>query len=635
MGNAYYSQLPPQASSVVIHRNYRNLTGVDFSSDAGNVGTQRAARGLNMYRTYSARLGECIQTRPGFRSLGRPDGGRINGIHRAVFAGGERVVVHAGSKLWLWEDYPCEFDGESCILLFDGANDERSRTFVMGGAMYFMDGENYLRYDGEGGFTDAAEFATVPITVTGRSAAGGGQVYQQVNMLTPRRKNSFTCDGRSLVYKLDAEDIDGGEVFVTLEGNRISDAYTVDYAAGEVVFNVPPAAADPVGTDNMIIEFSKTTEGYAERVKRSRCCAIYDDRIFISGNPLYKNYNFHSFAGDPCYFGDLSYYTIGGEEFAVNGLLVVFDQLLSLKQNKIFRQSGADSGDNLMSRVYPVVGGAECAGAVAPFGYANFLDDAVFISELGLEGMDRLSNAEMERYVGHRSARVDGCLQNEERLCDAFCAVYGGYLLVLINGAVYLADSRKVSGGQYEWFYWDNVGLGAEISPARVLFCDGDALFIGTQDGRIGRLNNDMLRADGSEELMSAAFIDDGGRAIKSLWAFCFDDFGRPNQYKTLLKKGNVIHARAFSHSSVKIGYRTDREHETLIGKINSGYFDFNDIDFEDFTFNTFDETDLVFKRKVKKFKRLQVIVYCDEPKKSFGIYSLVLAARVGGHYGR
>ena len=56
-------------------------------------------------------------------------------------------------------------------------------------------------------------------------------------------------------------------------------------------------------------------------------------------------------------------------------------------------------------------------------------------------------------------------------------------------------------------------------------------------------------------------------------------------------------------------------------------------MDFEDFTFNTFAETDIVFKKKVKKFKRLQIVLYSDEIAKPFGIYSLTKAATIGNYY--
>jgi hypothetical protein len=158
-------------------------------------------------------------------------------------------------------------------------------------------------------------------------------------------------------------------------------------------------------------------------------------------------------------------------------------------------------------------------------------------------------------------------------------------------------------------------------------------------------MNFDMTASTG--ELLSSAYTDDlkisndfaspncygQNLPIQSYWAFCYDDFNRPNEYKTLTKKGNVIHTRAMPRSVVKVAYRTDKEHETDITRLDTGYFDFNDLDFQDFTFNTFEETDVVFKKKVKKFKRLQIVLYSDEAAKPFGIYSLTMAAKVGNYY--
>lgn len=632
---AYGSKIPSQPAEGVINRIYGGLRGVDFSSDAGNVGLSRAAGSVNMYRTYSAKLGECVATRPGFRRFSSCLGAPIYGIFTAAFAGGKKAVIHAGSKLLEWSNYPAAATAETLIERYTTAAQRRSRALFFAGKLWFCDGDNYLCWDGSGNFVDVCSVATVPVTTVNRLPAGGGSPHQQVNLLTAKRKNSFSSDGSATLYHLDASGLDQTAMRVWVNGAELSGGFTANYTDGTLTFAAAPAAANPSGTDNVVIEFSKTVSGAADKIRNCRLAAVYDDRLFMSGDPSSPGVSRYSAADDPAYFGDLSYSRVGGGERAINGLLVVFDRLFSLCDNKVFTQQGEDSGDNLVSRIYPVSGGAECSGAIAPFCCANFRDDPVFLSRMGLEGVDRLTNYESERYVGHRSSTVDGRLCREASPENAYCCEYGGYLLILLNGRIYLADSRLTDRGGYEWFYWEDIGLYENdlFKPAEVIVSDGELLLIGTQNGYVCRLNNDLLRADGSGELSPSAYADDETRAITSRWEFCFDDFGRPNKYKTLLKKGNVIHARAFPHSTVKVSYRTDSEHTAQITSVNAGYFDFAETYFDDFTFNTFEETDLVFKKKIRRFKRLQIILSCSEAGRCMGIYSMVLTARLGGSY--
>jgi hypothetical protein len=645
----FQSNIPNQKSPMIMHRQYNGLLGIDASSDQSNVGARRAARGRNMYRTYSATFGECIQTRPGFRrfspQLGDATDREIYGIHFAKFIdetgtgstkgeGNAVALIHCGAFLYLWANYPAAATADTVTTLYTSMNPQRSNSFFMANKLWIMDGVNYLAFDGAE-LLDAEALATVPTTSIGQPPTGGGEPYHQVNLLTPRRRNLFSTDGTKDFY-LDVKDLDTDRVFVEIDGAAVTEGFTVDRAAGKVTFTDAPAAATPEGTDNMVIEFFKTVAGARERILNCTMAQVFDGRVFVSGNPNYQNHNFHSMAEDPAYFGDLSYYKIGTEEYPITGLLQIFNTLLTLKENKVFIQTGADSESDLMSRVYPVTGGAECAGCITPFGACNFLDDPVFISKMGLEGLDKLSNNASERYVGHRSKWIDGILFRDN-LADAYTAEYNGYLLILIDGTVYLADSRMFSAGQYEWYIWDSIGIteNGVLSPAKVVKVYENSVFFGTENGYLLKMNFDKTTSTG--ELISSAYIDDEGAAaeipITSYWAFCYDDFNRPNEYKTLTKKGNVIHSRALTRSVIKVAYRTDKDSETLISRINTGFFDFEDIDFEDFTFNTFDETDIVFKKKVKKFKRLQIVLYSDELAKPFGIYSVTMAAKIGNYY--
>jgi hypothetical protein len=59
----------------------------------------------------------------------------------------------------------------------------------------------------------------------------------------------------------------------------------------------------------------------------------------------------------------------------------------------------------------------------------------------------------------------------------------------------------------------------------------------------------------------------------------------------------------------------------------------FDDIDFERFTFNTnTNPQDVYLKKKIKKYKRLQIIVRNNEKGEGFGIFQITKTYRVGNY---
>ena len=86
----------------------------------------------------------------------------------------------------------------------------------------------------------------------------------------------------------------------------------------------------------------------------------------------------------------------------------------------------------------------------------------MFISRLGVEGIGQYTSAKYERAIEHRSSLVDAKLVNLD-LSGAMLEEWNGYLLVLVNGQMFLGDSRQkythdIGVTQYEWYYVEGVG---------------------------------------------------------------------------------------------------------------------------------------------------------------------------------
>ena len=110
------------------------------------------------------------------------------------------------------------------------------------------------------------------------------------------------------------------------------------------------------------------------------------------------------------------------------------------------------------------------------------------------------------------------------------------------------------------------------------------------------------------------------------MWATVYDDDGTPALRKTLIKPGCCVTIKPYSRSSADIYIRSDRTAgaERPIAKKEKDILDFTDIDFERFTFNTDESPQEIFlNRKVKNYKRLQIIVRNKVLNEGFGIFKI------------
>jgi len=95
----------------------------------------------------------------------------------------------------------------------------------------------------------------------------------------------------------------------------------------------------------------------------------------------------------------------------------------------------------------------------------SFFDDPVFVSGIGIASLDKLGT-NLERTVSCRSSNVNSRLLTEN-LSEISLAVWCGYLAVLAEGRIYLADSRQrfrdeLGRLQYEWYYLSGIGSYAD-----------------------------------------------------------------------------------------------------------------------------------------------------------------------------
>lgn len=287
----------------------------------------------------------------------------------------------------------------------------------------------------------------------------------------------FEFAGRALTFQLpDKTD----EVYSVMDGEREAGwGYIKDDAGNIVAVGVIAPASDndieitaSAGTyrfrtgQDALEPLNPDYDGsIKDAITKCRLCAIYDDRIFLAGNPDFPNSVFYSArndagVNDPSYFGVLNYFNDGIGWERVTALFPFSDVLCVTKADTVYYHQGAD-GTDVVTRVYPSVRGNAGLGSLGAC--CNFLDDPVMLTAQGVFGVNK-ETLTLERTLGRRSSTIDARLLREQNLNGARMVEWEGYLCLFVNGHVYMADSRAsyqdaTGGVQYEWFYLCDVGV--------------------------------------------------------------------------------------------------------------------------------------------------------------------------------
>lgn len=611
-------------------RVYNNFAGVDFTSDSTMVQLNRSPNCVNMYKNYNSSLGQAIETRPGFRNLLRLSG-KIYGIH-FVKTESLKVLVHSGTKLLLWDNYPSQEEESEMTVLFSNMEEIKSRSFVYNDKLYINDGKNYMFFENNEVKT-VESVASIPTTTIARNPSGGGTLYQPVNLLQSKRKNSFLANGTDKSYTLDTNGLDSTEVEVTINGTKKTEGtdFSVNRATGVVTFVSAPTAPATKGQDNVIITFSKTVQDYALRIRKCLLSCIFDNRIFFSGNSQFPNALFNSMLNDPTYVSDLSYYQDGSDNIPITALLRVGDSILVIKSDDqqdavvYYHTPKEIKTEEMEETIYPTKQGLAGIGCISMWGAKNFLDEPVFISKLGLESFTKL-NLGLERSIEHKSSMVDGKLVNEPELKEIHLEQWKGYLMCLINGHIYLADNRQkyINKGtqqqEYEWYYWDNIGdiVDGEFKKATLLKEYDGSLFFGTENGIVAKFVDSIY--------------NDDGRLIYSQWQTPSDSFGSENHVKTTNKRGGIANLKTIPGSICKLKETTNKLNEKEITRFNASGFSYSKFSYIDFSYNTAEKSYMKYKIKEKKWTHISLIFYSDETDKPFGLFGATLEAFIGGY---
>lgn len=672
MEKAKISGKSPAMAAVV----YDRLKGVDFSTDQSLIDTARSPFALNLV----SGPGGYPEKRPGWRTLQQLEG-HIYGLHVGMVKGENVYLVHCGDKILRW--WPGD-PARGTKQLRTGVNQNYSRSFVHQDRIFILTGTEYLVYgvfDGKEAIKPVSDIATVPTTYFNSSPMGlDGVPLQDKNILTNRRtvgflgnygKDEAGNESGDNVFALPYENIESSNIVLkvkdpdTLEWveyrqdtsgkwnlTRYSpgDGYNGQVVRGYVwefspkkfdhgtipeksfvvdaVFGVvgihPAPWKNEAGGDNVEITFDlvpKEDEDTADTLNKCDTFAVFEERIWLTGNPEKPAFDWHSDADDPTYFPDTGYTRVGTAGTEIMGYLQV-----GTAQAVVKAEGSQDASLYLRTvgtlndlTAFPIKQGVSGQGAISKRAFSNILDDPLYLTRNGVFAVS--SNIVTEqRTLANRSRFLDPKLTREANLKEAVaCSWNGMYLLSMTDGTAYVMDGKQEksyqensltgAGYNYEAYHWNNM-------PATCWLPDGAELYFGTADGRICKLNTDIGGV--------AKYNDDGApiRAVRATRVEFCGDFLR---YKTMVKKGSGLLMQPYSRSSVKVYVRTDRTKAQDFFKAALDDDDFSEtIRPEDF--GGWEEARVVpFKKKVKKWKWIQIIVENNEINEGFGVYGMII----------
>ena len=612
-------------------RRYEKFAGVDYSTDAATIDDGRAPHMRNMI----SNEGGYPEKRPGYRTLHKFDA-RINGI----FALGDKFLIHAGS-----EAYICS--GDDVTLALSGLNDAKSTSVYFREKLYILTGGDFLVFDGEEvkHVRDDAFVPTVLINMEldDKNYVTGGDVYQSFNLLTLKRRVIVKKPKEKTEVRFAVPAVEGSiKVYSGTSGQEflgyvlnISNFIGTSFA---INFN------QATNTDTIMVEYELDDPARRDRnraiIEKCTFAAVYENRLFLGGNPDYPTSDFYCELYDPGYFTDIAYTNIGtrdeaqdeeelnerekeGESTRLCGYSYIGNYLAIHRDGNgggasIYLREGVLSDDGMF---FPIVEGIVGEPLIAPRAACRFIDDPIFLTKSGVHALQS-ENIKSKHSVCARSTRINARLTLEENLDEAISCVWRGYLMIFVNGNVYVADSRQksysrnISGNyEYEWYFWDNI-------PARCVCEHEDVLYFGCTDGRFCRLNSDI---EGSER-----YCDDGEPIVAEITTK-LDNMGSFMTLKNIVRRGSGVYVKAYPYPSrIEVFATDERGARVKVADVHRGRFNFENVNFASFTFNTSPHEFVSFKRKVKDFRKLSITCRNAEKGEPLGVYAIELRIKPG-----
>jgi hypothetical protein len=525
-----------------------------------------------------------------------PGQGAIRGLWRYA---DHKIFVH-GNKIYKL------IEGEEPEAIYSGISDVDCDGFAFGGKLYIVNGHEFLCYDGEAVYEPEPYVPTVRINAP---PAGGGEEYEQFNLLTGKFKQTFIPDGNSNQFHLLFGDLDDVEVTGEHLDKELKEGvhFTVNKLTGVINTN---GGSDPLGVPadsgglaTLSFVASKTNPEDRVKVIKNNRASIYganNSIIHLYGNPDYPNRVIRSEAADPTYWPENTYTDFGASSSKVTGKVNQYGVSLVLKEREIYQEQYALRDDG--THAFRVETLNAKTGCVAPGSVAIAGDNAIFLSERGVHQVVS-TNVENERNAPVISEKVNRDLLRRN-LETAKAIVHGDHYLLHFPDDGFAWVYNYTTGS---WVAWDSF-------RANCFLVDGHYLYFGgLDDGLVHRFKQST---DGSP-------YNDNGQPIRAEFHTKAFDFNYPSVYKML--RAISIGLRPGGDVSADVDYRTDKDAEWLplfnASQTYSGVFMFSRLVFSRWKFGANPLPKTIRRRmNAKKLTSVQLRIKNDALNESMGL---------------
>lgn len=598
----------PKRNSLIINE----FLGADFTNLPSAVDERMSPNLKNMIRDVPGKVRKCM----GYNTVKTYDG-KINGYHK--IHGLDEGLIHSGTKMYMGD-----------IALYEEANDARSHSWQFEDKIVIADGKELLIFDGST-IQKASEISKIPVVTIAKKPNGGGTPYESLNLINSGFTELFLGTESDTSYQLTFDGLDENTVLVSVlnsDGDWVDKTegtdFTVDRTNGIVIFSQAPGISPVTGEDNIKITAYRTVAGYSDRINKCTLGIQYgvsgaDDRLFLSGNPDYINFDWYSGQYDPTYFPDTGYSKLGSPKSAVMGYSIINNYLATHKDEKetdksIILREGILSDSEPMFRIVNTLKGV---GAISKDTFRYLANEPLFLTRLGIYAVTA-QDITGEKYGQNRSFYLNGKLIEETGLENAFAYTYKDMYWLCVNDVAYILDglqpirtdkSDPYATRQYVGFYRTNL-------PANVMWEEDGTLFFGSKDGKVCKFYSNPE---------SPLSYNDDGEIIEAIWET--PDIDGKSFYKNKTFRYLAVRLKSAIATSASI-YGMKRGCWSLIKRDESvgNSLSFQNLVFSKLVFAT-DATQKIIAQKIrmKKLEKVRFRFVNDVVNQPFGLYDFAI----------
>ena len=521
----------------------------------------------------------------------------IKGMYSTNLGGIEYLLIATNGKLYYFTQDQLEDEYnwdtiEPTLIGNIGPNDASFFTFDK--KVYILSGK-YMSWDGT--TLEEVEGYT-PLVFINTPPKGGGLVYDEINMLNPKKHQTFNGDGTSTEFYIAQKEVDSiDKVYVDGEEKTQGTDYSVDTTNGKVTFtNAPQQAMDNVDIwwslddgDRSIIENMKFGTVFGGNI---------DSRVFLYGNPEFQNRTYFSGITDGIpsveYFPATAQVDIGPSNFALTDLTRQYDRLLATTnrpeayyltiatQELNVTLSDSSTTTRLVPSVstYPL---NEVHGNIAP-GQGQLLNNYPVTIDKNALIMWKATNVRDEKNMEDISQKIRLDLSDLD--------------LKRFKTLDHQVDNQLWFGIDehiYIYNYYNKTFSRLRIEDNLKHFTDlENYVYMGTDEGKVMKWGEQ--------------FQDFDGKIIKAHWEMDFSDFNVAYLRKTMNRLWVLMQPQG--SSSADIGYVTNRNESATKKHIQYKVQVMDDVDFANFSFKISNNPQpFRLKMKAKKFTNLKITI--------------------------